>query len=433
MSRSLLPSKGMRDFLPREKAMRERVMTIIRDEYVKNGFMEIETPIIEDIDRLVNSDGGENTKLIFKILKRGDQFKESVKQEMNKSLETIREEGFTDLGLRFDLTLPLSRYYCNNMNDLPKIFKAMQTGYVFRAERPQKGRFRGFVQCDLDVIGDPTNFAEMELIQAIANTLIRIGLKDFKVKINDRRLLLAMIAYCGYAPEEASTVCIILDKADKIGFDGVLKELTKEGFSEQQNEKLMTLIDQIQKEGLEGLRAFDISPEAIESLNQIMSVINTVSKGQYTIEFDFTLVRGMGYYTGTIFEVAYSSVGYSIAGGGRYDNMIGEFIGQNVPAVGFSIGFERIIEILKEEDQKFEVAPSIALVFSNEDDPAALMAYAQTLRTKYSSVSLFRKEKKFGKQLERFVKFGVDYFAIYSSDESSIEIKELDNESKGSN
>lgn len=413
MSRSLLPSKGMRDFLPEDKALREKMMEIIRSEYTKHGFLEIETSIIEDLNRLVNSDGGENTKLIFKILKRGE------KLQLDQTV--LKEDDLADLGLRFDLTLPLSRYYCNNMNELPKIFKAMQTGYVYRAERPQKGRFRGFVQCDMDIMGDASNGAEMELIHAISSTLVRLGLKDFTIKINDRRLLLAAIASCGFTPDDFGKVCIILDKADKIGTEGVSKELLKEGYDEALVNSLMDVMKTIETEGLQGLKDKQVCPEAVQSLEEIIDTIEAVDGGKYKIAFDFTLVRGMGYYTGTIFEIAYSNLGYSVAGGGRYDKMIGSFIGQDIPAVGFSIGFERIFEILKEEGNQFFNPTQLALIYSEQDSMKDVMLKADELRADYDAVSLFKKEKKFGKQLERMAKFGFTAFAVYKAEEMAIE------------
>lgn len=415
MARGLLPSKGMRDFLPEDKALREKMMQIIRTEYTKHGFMEIETPIVEDLDRLVNSDGGENTKLIFKILKRGE------KLQLDQAGQ--KEDDLADLGLRFDLTLPLSRYYCNNMNELPKIFKAMQTGYVYRAERQQKGRYRGFVQCDMDIMGDSTNGAEIELIHAVAATLRKLELKNFTIKINDRRLLLGAIGACGFPESDYGKVCIILDKADKIGAEGVAKELEKEGFDGAQVSALMGLMSEIDANGLDGLKMKGICPEAVESLEQIIGTIEQLTEGTYGIAFDFTLVRGMGYYTGTIFEIAYTNLGYSIGGGGRYDKMIGGFIGQDIPAVGFSIGFERIFEILKEEGNSFFKPKQLALIYSEEDSMKDVMAKADAFRPDYDAVSLFKKEKKFGKQLERLAKFGFQYFATY--DQGAAEVKEL--------
>lgn len=407
MSRNLLPSKGMRDFMPEEKRLREHVMGIIRDEYAKNGFLEIETPVVEDIERLIDSDGGENTKMIFKILKRGEK--------LNLDVETVKEDELIDLGLRFDLTLPLSRFYCNNHNDLPKVFKAMQTGFVFRAERPQRGRFRSFMQCDVDIMGDETNFSEIELIDVVGKTLNRLDVEGFNVKINDRRLLTDAIVKSGFAPENVTRVCISLDKADKIGIDGVRKDLEKQGFESTSIDNIITIMENIKEGGLDGAEKSGLNPEAVNSLREIMAAVLSMNGGRYGIEFDFTLVRGMGYYTGTIFEVAYGDLGYSIAGGGRYDNMIGNFMGKQVPAVGFSIGFERLVEILKERGDGQMDEDHVALIFESET-PAEVIKAGEILRATYKTVSAFRREKKFGKQLERLKKAGYKYFAVIEGD-----------------
>jgi histidyl-tRNA synthetase len=417
MAKNVNPAKGMRDFLPQDKAIREHVMSTIRDEYKKNGFTEIETPVIEDIDRLVNSDGGDNTKLIFKILKRGEKLK------LDK--EALVEKDIVDFGLRFDLTLPLSRFYSANQNDLPKIFKATQMGYVFRAERPQKGRFRSFVQCDIDILGDPTNTAEMELINGVSNTLLRLGIKDFNVKINDRRLLRDVILYCGFTNEQFTNVCIILDKADKIGLDGVSKELLKAEYSEEAVSKLLEVMEKINESGIEYLAALEgISGDAISSVKQIMTVIDGLANERYKITFDFTLVRGMGYYTGTIFEISYGELGYSVAGGGRYDEMIGSMIGKDTPAVGFSIGFERIIGIIKEQDATLNIGNNLCLLFNEDDDMLSVMKLAEKLRNEYDMVSVFKREKKLPKQLSRMLNNGFKCFAFYNDGDIKVEILE---------
>lgn len=403
MSRNLLPSKGMRDFMPDEKKLRERVMGIIRDEYAKNGFLEIETPVVEDIERLIDSDGGENTKLIFKILKRGEK--------LDLEIKNLKEHELIDLGLRFDLTLPLSRFYCNNHGDLPKVFKAMQTGYVFRAERPQRGRFRSFMQCDVDIMGDDTNFSEIELIDVVGKTLNRLGIEGFKVKINDRRLLTDAILTSGFTKDVVTSVCISLDKTDKIGIEGVRKDLEKQGFDQAAIEKLLVVMKNIQSDDLDGVEKSGLNSDALNSLREIIQAVEAMNGGRYEIEFDFTLVRGMGYYTGTIFEVAYGDLGYSIAGGGRYDNMIGTFMGKEVPAVGFSIGFERIVELLKERGEDLLTDENVALIFESET-PGEVILVGDALRSDYKTVSAFRREKKFGKQLERLKKAGYKYFAV---------------------
>ena len=413
MSKNLKPPKGMRDFLPQEKAIREQVLAIIRDEYKINGFTEIETSFIENIGRLDNSDGGENTKLIFKILKRGEKL----------SLDTAKTENdLADLGLRFDLTVPLCRFYANNKNDLPQVFKAVQIGNVFRAERPQRGRYRSFVQCDVDIIGDPTNIAEIELINTVARALSRLGLKDFTVKINDRRVLKGLVMYAGFSEDSFTDIVITLDKLDKIGQDGVRKELESKGYATDNINTLITVSEKITAEGLEALKEYNLSPEGYNNLNEIIAVIETLSDG-YGIEFDFTLARGMGYYTSTIFEVAYSDVGFSVAGGGRYDEMIGNFSGTPAPAVGFSIGFERIADILRAEGSAFVTPKKLALLIKNEDNKTDVFAKANELKKDFDIVSVFETKKKLGKQLQRLKEEGYTNFATYADE---LEIKAMD-------
>lgn len=348
---------GMRDILPAEMEIRSALQHIIRETYAGYGFTEIETPIVEHIGNLTSKQGGENEKLIFKILKRGEKLKTGLEKlpetaDIEESLEALTEEG-----LRYDLTLPLSRYYAANSASLPQPFKALQIGPVFRADRPQKGRFRQFVQCDIDILGDATNLAEKELILATTEALDRIGFDKFSyyVVINDRRFLFELIRYAGMPEEDAEDILITLDKADKIGAVGVDAELKAAGYSEQSVAKLRDILDSFTQDA-EGVRAFAQrigSPEALDAgLNvaDIMESVQGISGRKINILFDPTLVRGMGYYTGTIFEIKTETFGSSVGGGGRYDRMVGRFTGQNVPAVGFSIGFERIMTILMDGD-----------------------------------------------------------------------------------
>lgn len=400
---STLPPKGMRDFMPQDKALREYVLSTIRDEYARNGFTEIETSFIENLENLTGSDGGENTKLIFKILKRGE------KLALNST--DFKEDDIADLGLRFDLTLPLSRFYAENRNDLPQVFKAIQMGNVFRAERPQKGRYRSFVQCDVDVIGDESNLTEIELINTVARTLKRLSLKDFIVKVNDRRILKALILAADFTEAEFPDITMTLDKLDKVGREGIIKELESKNYPQANILKLMSLSDAIGNEGLEAIKT--LSPEGYENLKAIITVIDGL-KSDYTIAFDYSLVRGMGYYTSTIFEVAHGSLGYSIAGGGRYDEMIEKMCGTSAPACGFSIGFERIIDLLKEMQVTFETGQKLALLFSEEDDLLSVIKTAVSLREIYRIVSVFKKKKKLGKQLERLKTDGFELMALYS-------------------
>lgn len=395
-----LPPSGMRDFLPREKAVREYVMSAIRKVYAASGFTEIETSYLENIENLTGGDGGENTKLIFKVMKRGDKL---------KIQDGKTEDDLADMGLRFDLTLPLVRYYANNKNELPNIFKAIQMGPVFRAERAQKGRYRCFTQCDIDVIGDETNLAEMEIILTIAKALKTLKLKDFTIKIGDRRILKALCTAAGFEEAAFSDVAITLDKLDKVGVEGIRKELLKKGYPEAPIEALMALNENVSREGLEGVRT--LSEEGYDNLKAIMEVVGEFEDG-FKIEFDHTLVRGMGYYTSTIFEVAYGSLGYAIAGGGRYDKMIGKLIGSDVPAVGFSIGFERIIDILLEENRDIATGKKIALLYREDCNLKCVMRLSEEFRTAYDIVSLFKAKKKLGKQIDQLQKSGYDGFVF---------------------
>ena len=399
-----LPPTGMRDFLPREKEVREYVMSEIRDEYKRSGFTEIETSFIENIENLTGGDGGENTKLIFKILMRGDKLKNATVAD---------PEALADLGLRFDLTLPLVRFYANNKNELPSIFKAIQMGTVFRAERPKKGRYRAFSQCDIDIIGDESNLAEVEIIQTIASTLKRLEFNNFTVKINDRRILKALVSNAGFSEDEFSDIAITLDKLDKVGISGVKSELISKGYAETSVTKLMELSDQFVTLGLEGIK--DICPEGYENLNQIMEVITALEDG-FKIEFDHTLVRGMGYYTSTIFEITYGDLGYSVAGGGRYDKMIGKISGIEVPAVGFSIGFERIVDLLLEENKISSDAVKVALLYDESKPLVEVVKKAIEMRKEYAVVSIYRQKKKLGKQLVQLDKAGYNGFAIYGEE-----------------
>ena len=338
------PVTGMKDMLPREMEIRDYVIHMIKETYKSFGFSSMETPCVEHIDNLLSKQGGENEKLIFKILKRGEKL---------KLAEAKTEADLVDGGLRYDLTLPLSRYYSNNANELPSPFKALQMGNVWRADRPQRGRFRQFMQCDIDILGEAGNIAEIELILATTTLLGKLAFKNFTIRINDRRMLKAMAAYSGFAEADYDNVFIILDKMDKIGLEGVASELAASGYAKESIDKYLELFELITtdvegvrfcKEKLEGY----LDAEVADSLEKIITSVLEVKSADFAIKFDPTLVRGMSYYTGTIFEIAMDEFGGSVGGGGRYDEMIGKFTGQNTPACGFSIGFERIVMLLLE-------------------------------------------------------------------------------------
>lgn len=344
MALSKKPTTGMKDILPEEMEIRDYVISVIKETYGKFGFTSIETPCVENIANLNCKAGGENEKLIFKILKRGDK----LRLEEAKSADEL-----VDGGLRYDLTVPLVRYYSNHVNELPSPFKALQMGNVWRADRPQRGRYRQFMQCDIDILGEPSNLAEIELILATTTTLGRLGFQNFQIRINDRQILKAMAAYSGFAEEDYDQVFIILDKMDKIGMDGVKAELLESGYTEEQTEKYLGLFRGMEEADepiayiTEALSAF--LPEGIkESFQEIIDSVEAVKGDFFELIFDPTLVRGMSYYTGTIFEIAMPEFGGSCGGGGRYDKMVGKFTGNDVPACGFSIGFERIILLLLE-------------------------------------------------------------------------------------
>lgn len=339
------PVTGMKDMMPKEMEIRDYVIQMIKDTYKTFGFTSMETPCVEHIENLCSKQGGDNEKLIFKILKRGEKLK----------LETAETEAdLVDGGLRYDLTVPLARYYANHANELPSPFKAMQIGNVWRADRPQRGRFRQFVQCDIDILGEPSNLAEIELILATTAMLGKLNFRNFTVCINDRNILKAMAAYSGFRAEDYDEVFIILDKMDKIGAEGVANELNELGGYTQENiDAYLGLFNQISGD-IEGIRfcreklAGFLDEKIADGMELIISSVEAAKEADFKVRFDPTLVRGQAYYTGTIFEIRMDEFGGSVAGGGRYDKMIGKFTGQDTPACGFSIGFERIAMLLLE-------------------------------------------------------------------------------------
>lgn len=394
------PVTGMKDILPQEMQIRDYVISVIKETYGKFGFTSIETPCMEDIGNLSNKQGGENEKLIFKVLKRGEKL----------NLETAKTDSdVVDMGLRYDLTVPLVRYYSNNANQLPAPFKALQMGNVWRADRPQRGRYRQFMQCDIDILGEPSNLAEIELILATTTTLGKLGFKNFQIRINERRILKAMAAYSGFAEEDYDTVFIILDKMDKIGLNGVAEELEKEGYAKESVEKYLGLFKGMEtaENGLAYLAETlkDVLEEEVsQSLTEIISSVEAVKEADFEMVFDPTLVRGMSYYTGTIFEIAIPEFGGSCGGGGRYDKMVGKFTGNDVPACGFSIGFERIVLLLLENGFQIPTQPKkkaylIEKGYSQEK-LCQVMKQAQEERKAGQQVLVSRmnKNKKFQKE-----------------------------------
>ena len=383
------PLKGMKDYLPAEQQLRDYVQGQILATYRASGFERISTPLLEDMENLDKSDGGDNLNLIFKIMKRGDK--------LEKALASGNASELSDMGLRYDLTLPLSRYYAANKDHLPTPFKVIQTDRVFRAERPQKGRMREFVQCDIDIIGDASCNAEIELIDVTARALLGIGFNDFTININDRRLLRGMLTGMGFTPDSLDSVCISFDKLDKIGADGVAAELRDKECPEEAVKALEEFLASGEAT-LDSVSALCEDKSFGENLKTVLATVENLAGGRYKVAYYPSLVRGQGYYTGMVFEVNCPGFPGAIAGGGRYDNMVGKFLGQSVPAVGFSIGFERICAILADQnftapDQKHK----LALLYRAGDDFAEVLKKAAALREEYV-VTVLPQAKKAGKQ-----------------------------------
>lgn len=380
------PVTGMKDMMPNEMEIRDYVIHLIKETYKTFGFQSMETPCVEHIGNLCSKQGGDNEKLIFKILKRGEKLKID---------EAKTEEDLVDGGLRYDLTVPLARYYANHSNELPAPFKAMQIGNVWRADRPQKGRFRQFVQCDIDILGEAGNLAEIELILATTAMLGKLDFKNFTVNINDRNILKAMAKFSGFKEEDYDEVFIILDKMDKIGADGVAAELVDMGYEKENVDAYLKLFDETPTDA-SGIRYLKdklgdcLSDETADGMEMIISSVEAAKDCEFNIKFDPTLVRGQSYYTGTIFEVTMDDFGGSVAGGGRYDKMIGKFTGQDTPACGFSIGFERIVMLLLENGYQ---------VPKKGDKKAYLLEKKLTKEALLKVLALAKADREAGKQV----------------------------------
>ena len=385
MASQINPPRGMRDFLPTEKTVRNDLLSKIVGTYASHGFQEIETPALEAIERLSSGDGGDNEKLAFRVLKRGEELEAALGKDADE---------LSDLGLRYDLTVPLTRYYATNHAKLPKVFKAIQTGPVWRAERPQKGRYRQFVQCDIDIIGDGTNFAEIELLNASLNALSAIGIKDAKIRINHRELLSRSIAALGVAPTDFGKAMITIDKLDKIGPEGVALEM-KERFGEKISDATSSWLSSLSSD-----------PNVPLELSEIFEAVEQLHPGK--LRFDPTLVRGMGYYTGSIFEIEHPASGSSIGGGGRYDGMVGKWLGTEVAAVGVSIGFERVAELVSGSSAS---SKSLVVIFEPNQQQAALSVQAEAIAAGYL-VRLEPTPKKLNTLLDSLKEQGMAEFAV---------------------
>lgn len=414
--------KGMVDILPLDNELRRYIKETILAVYRDSGFLQIDTPILEDIENILHSDGGDNLSLTFKVLKRGDK----LAAALAASSTVINPDTLSDMALRYDLTLPLSRFYAANSAFLPFPFKVIQIGRVYRAERPQKGRLREFTQCDIDILGDKSINSEIELIDITALALEKLGFSSFMVKINDRALLHSLLLSIGFREEEIPSVCITYDKIAKIGIQGVKEELVNKGFSSAAIEALTAFITTNNggEEGLNKVKGI-LGTEATEEIEKVINAINkikTCQNSHYSIEYSPSLIRGQGYYTGIIFEITLEEGNISIAGGGRYDKMIGSFTGKETPAAGFSIGFERVYSILKEK--KFTPPASkslLAVLYDKDADFSTLLQERRKLEDKYY-ISLYPKQKNAGSQYKTLEKAGYTAFATFR--ENKIVIKE---------
>lgn len=400
------PVKGTSDYLPAQALLRDYLQAVILDTYREAGFQRILTPAIEHMENLEKSEGGDNLNLMFKILKRGEKLTRAIAEG----------DALADLGLRYDLTLPLSRFYAANRAKLPTPFKCIQIDKSYRAERPQKGRMCEFIQCDIDILGSESPLCELELITTTAAALQKLNIGAFTVKVNDRRLLKGALAACGVPEDAMDSACISLDKWDKIGVDGVLAELAEKGMDEAVVSALGALL--AGPRSLDSVREVCGESEALARMQQLMADAEALSGGEYRIEFDLLLVRGQGYYTGTVFEIQSDKFRGSIAGGGRYDGLVGKFTGENVPAVGFSIGFERIFQILQEQGFAVPGARRQIALFCSEEDSVPAMRLARALRKNGDAVGLYARPKKLGKALNRLEEQGFDGYLVFGEGET---------------
>jgi histidyl-tRNA synthetase len=406
MAASVTPPRGMRDFLPAEKARREHALGVIRGVYAAHGFDEIETPVMEDSSRLHAGLGGDNEKLAFAVMKRG-----LTPDDLAAAAASGDALSLADLGLRYDLTVPLARFYATHRAALPPVFRAIQIAPVWRAERPQKGRYRQFVQCDIDIIGESGPLAELELLTATVATLDALGLGGCTIRINDRRILTGILGSWGVPEEQRERALITIDKLDKIGAGGVAAELAALGVGQAD---VAAELEALTAAGWHLADGVVPPPSWLDQAAYADLLALRAALPDAAIEFDPTLVRGMGYYTGTIFEIAHPDLGYSLGGGGRYDHMIGRFLGQEVPACGFSIGFERIVDLLAMRDEGRPRA--VVLVYDAEVEPSTLLALKHELVASGARVRFERRTKNLRALLDRVTADGFDAFAQVGAD-----------------
>ena len=401
------PDKGRADYLPSQTLLRQYLQNVILDTYRAAGFERIMTPAIEDMENLEKSEGGDNLNLMFKILKRGEK--------LDAALAAGDSSQLADLGLRYDLTLPLSRFYAGNRSKLSNPFKCIQIDKSYRAERPQKGRMREFVQCDIDILGSDSPLCELELIHTTATALLKLYIGSFTIRINDRRVLKGVLNHVGIPDEQMDTVCVTLDKWDKIGTEGVLEELAGKGLDAEVCGRIRELLD-----GgctLEQAEQMCGQEQIAAQLRKIIEDANTLAQGRYDVVFDMLLIRGQGYYTGTVFEIQSNKFRGAVGGGGRYDGLVGKFTGEDVPAVGFSIGFERIFQIMEEQGFAIPNRRKRVAVLCDEEQGAQAVLKTDELREQGLDASVFGRPKKMGKFLNRLQEQGYDGFLVLGESE----------------
>lgn len=412
------PVRGTVDYMPREMEMRSYAEKIILDTYKQNGFLQIKTPILENLDLLTSGDSGDNQKLMFKTVKRGGQ--------LDLTKPNLTEKDIVEEGLRYDLTVPLVRFFSNNKEKLPYPFKAIQIDEAFRAERPQKGRVRQFTQCDIDILGESSPIGEIELLIAGASAYKKLGFEKITFKVNDRRILNEIIVTAGFEISQVPEICISLDKFDKIGIDGVKNELVQNGFDSLKVENLMNIFEKLKTSGsnsesFEILKSFGINEEVISSLKMIIETVEKYIDKNFKIVYDSSIIRGQGYYTGTVFEVYDDDFGRAIGGGGRYDKMVEKFLNTPVPAVGFSIGFYSVVMLMLEKnilgDNK-----KIALVYDKKASYDEILKAKFDLISKGYDVSTFVFPKNFNNFAERLKQNGYNKIIKLQNLDNIIEI-----------
>ncbi len=387
------PVRGTYDYMPREAKTREMVRQIILSSYQNNGFNLIDTPILEHIEYLSN-DTGDNQKLMFKTIKRRDK--------LDLTKDNLTEADIVAEGLRYDLTVPLARFYANNRDKLPTIFKSIQIGHAFRAERPQRGRNRQFTQCDIDIFGDNTVNAELELLKTSIETLNKLGFSSLIVRINSREVLNSVCGYAGFKDEEINSVCVTLDKIDKISITGVMMELIEKGFDTDNINRLIDALNEILDKGITCLERYDVDIDTINRLSYLINSLDKLTGESCEIKFDISIVRGQGYYTGTVYEIYTDGFTGAIVGGGRYDKMVGKITGTDTSAVGCSIGFEPVCMLLLERGARFNSLYNLALIYDSTDDINQVYDVKEKLKSKYN-VSLFVRPKNMKSFYEKIV------------------------------